>query len=116
MMTGFWDTLRTAIIFSATGQAAVFITLLILLALPQSNLRRLFLRVISTLSILSAMAMLVYAVSPIDLVPDGIPVVGLLDDLVALLLGLGSGATGLVADGASRRPVPVRVTFDRHRM
>lgn len=35
-----------------------------------------------------AVAVLAYAVSPIDLIPDFIPVIGLLDDLVLLPLGL----------------------------
>jgi uncharacterized membrane protein YkvA (DUF1232 family) len=35
-----------------------------------------------------AVAVLVYAISPIDLIPDFIPVIGLLDDLVLVPLGL----------------------------
>jgi uncharacterized membrane protein YkvA (DUF1232 family) len=35
-----------------------------------------------------AVAVLAYAVSPIDLIPDFIPVIGLLDDLVLVPLGL----------------------------
>lgn len=37
---------------------------------------------------LLALAIVAYAVSPIDLIPDFIPVIGLLDDLVLLPLGL----------------------------
>ena len=35
-----------------------------------------------------AMAVLAYAISPIDLIPDFIPVIGLLDDLVLVPLGV----------------------------
>jgi uncharacterized membrane protein YkvA (DUF1232 family) len=35
-----------------------------------------------------AFAVIAYAVSPIDLIPDFIPVIGLLDDLVLIPLGL----------------------------
>ncbi len=35
-----------------------------------------------------ALVVAAYALSPIDLIPDGIPIVGLLDDLVLLPLGI----------------------------
>lgn len=47
---------------------------------------------------LLALAVLAYALSPIDLIPDFIPVLGLLDDLVLVPLGLAL-AIRLIPDG-----------------
>jgi uncharacterized membrane protein YkvA (DUF1232 family) len=43
-----------------------------------------------------AMAIAAYALSPIDLIPDFIPVLGLLDDLVLVPLGIALGAALLL--------------------
>jgi len=45
---------------------------------------------VPVLAKLCAIAVAAYAVSPIDLIPDVIPVIGLLDDLVVLPLGIGA--------------------------
>lgn len=51
---------------------------------------------------LLALAVVAYAVSPIDLIPDFIPVLGLLDDAVLLPLGL----------MAIKRLIPIEVLAD----
>ena len=38
---------------------------------------------------LLALAVVAYALSPVDLIPDAVPILGLLDDLVVVPLGLG---------------------------
>ena len=40
---------------------------------------------------IGALAALVYILIPVDLSPDPVPVIGLIDDLVALLLAVANG-------------------------
>jgi uncharacterized membrane protein YkvA (DUF1232 family) len=72
---------------------------MILLALPKSRFRAVVLEIVSWLSLALCA---VYTVSPIDLMPDFIPVIGWIDDLGAIGVGLSSLVTAIRARGERR--------------
>jgi uncharacterized membrane protein YkvA (DUF1232 family) len=73
--------LQTGMICATLLALAFFV----LLALPESRLRGVFKE---SLSWCTAGACAVYVVFPIDFIPDFIPVLGWIDDLVVLILGI----------------------------
>jgi uncharacterized membrane protein YkvA (DUF1232 family) len=77
----------------------VVVAFLVLLAIPQSTLRAVLLEVIGWVG--AAFALL-YGVSPIDALPDFIPVVGWVDDVAVLGGGIFAAVTALRA-GRERR-------------
>ena len=84
----FWDVAKIVAILGA-----VFIVLvLILLAIPGSRLRKLF----SAIYLLVAALLGFYVVSPIDLIPDIIPLLGLSDDAVASVIAVANAVAGII--------------------
>lgn len=61
---------------------------------------------------LAALLALVYVVSPVDLVPDALPLVGWLDDIgvIALVLGWTATRVRLYLDQPALAPAPTRTT------
>lgn len=76
---------------------ALIIVFLILISLPKSNLGKTFLRIYGIVSYIITGLLALYAISPIDAVPDFIPVAGQGDDVAAIISAIGTAITGYVS-------------------
>ncbi len=99
---GFWEFAKTTVI----AVAALFALLVVMLALPHSPFRRVFLRAAAWLLGAATLVSLVYVISPADLLPDVIPLLGQIDDLGALVGAVTTGIAAASAAIGSRKPVP----------
>lgn len=88
-----------------TGSVLFLVVIMILMALPKSRLRGVFLTISGWVMKLLALLCLVYMISPLDVIPDAIPVAGYADDVVALILGLTSAIGGYSTSRAGRNSV-----------
>jgi uncharacterized membrane protein YuzA (DUF378 family) len=87
-MESFWDYAKIALIVGA----ALAVIFLILLILPGSRLRKLF----STLFFAIAGLLGIYVVSPMDFIPDIIPLLGQSDDALATVIAIINGIAGIL--------------------
>lgn len=87
-MESFWEFAKIALIVGA----ALALVVLILLILPGSRLRKAF----STLFFAIAGLLGVYVVSPMDFIPDIIPLLGQSDDALATILAIVNGIAGIL--------------------
>ena len=97
-MESFWEYAKIALIIGG----ALTVIVLILLILPGSRLRKAF----STLFFAIAGLLGVYIVSPIDLIPDIIPLLGQSDDAVATILAIVNGIAGILLYLKGRSSTP----------
>jgi uncharacterized membrane protein YkvA (DUF1232 family) len=97
-MESFWEYAKIALIVGAALTAIV----LILLVLPGSRLRKAF----SKLFFIIAGILGVYIVSPMDFMPDIVPVLGQLDDVLATVLAIVNGIAGILLYLKGRSPSP----------
>ena len=87
-MDSFWEFARMLVVVGAVLLGLV----LILLALPGSRFRKVLSKVFFAIAGLLG----VYIVSPLDLIPDLIPLLGQVDDVLASVLAIISAIGGLL--------------------
>jgi uncharacterized membrane protein YkvA (DUF1232 family) len=87
-MESFWEYAKIALIIGGV----LALVVLILLILPGSRLRKLF----STLLFAIAGLLGIYVVSPLDFIPDIIPLLGQSDDALATVLAIINGIAGIL--------------------
>ncbi len=92
-MENFWEFAKIFVI----ANAILFALFLILLALPQSKMRKIFLKVFGIAAYFITGLLVLYIVNPIDLIPDILPLLGQTDDIGAALTAIFSGATGWIS-------------------
>lgn len=87
-MESFWELAKILVI----AGAVLLGLLLVLLAIPGSRLRKVF----STIFFAIAGVLGVYIISPLDFIPDIIPLLGQIDDLLASVLAIVSAIGGVL--------------------
>ena len=97
-MESFWEFAKVALSIGAVLIAIV----LILLALPGSRLRKAFANLLFAI----AGVLGIYIVSPIDFIPDIVPLLGQLDDALATLLAIVNGIAGIMLYLKGRSSTP----------
>lgn len=83
-----WDIAKIVAIVGAV----LIVLVLILVAIPGSRLRKVF----SAIYFAVAALLGVYVVSPIDLLPDFIPLLGLSDDAAASVIAVANAVAGII--------------------
>ena len=97
-MEGFWEFAKTLLIVGAVLLGLI----LILLAIPGSRLGKVF----STIFFALAGLLGLYVISPLDFIPDLIPLLGQVDDVLATILAVVSAIGGLLFYFSGRKSLP----------
>lgn len=96
--------------FMAILIAVLIVFFLVLLALPKSRLRQAILKIYSIVSLITAILSVIYIISPIDIIPDFIPVVGQSDDLVAVIGALATSITSYISWQKSKEKTSKKIS------
>jgi len=91
--------------FVAVVIGVLIVIFLILLSLPNSKLRQTILKTYSIISFIVTAISAIYIISPIDLVPDFIPVGGQADDFAAAITALATAISGYVSWQKSKEKI-----------
>lgn len=83
----------------------LIVIFLVLLALPNSKLRQSILKIYSILSYTVTLVSALYVISPLDLVPDFVPVAGQSDDFLAVISALTTAVSGYVSWQKSKEKI-----------
>lgn len=97
------ETIFSFLRFATAAFCMLILVFLVLLALPKSRLRAVFLITTGWILKVTAVLCFLYVVSPLDLVPDFVPGIGLLDDILVGAFGVLSGIGGIGSSAAGRR-------------
>lgn len=90
------DNLLEIIKIAAIVAGIIIVLLIILLSLPNSPLRKWLLKVVGGLLIAVTLFCVVYIVSPVDALPDVLPLIGQVDDIGALITGVLNLGGGII--------------------
>lgn len=89
--------------FIAVIIGVLIVIFLVLLSLPNSKLRQSVMKIYSIISLVATIFSALYIISPIDAIPDFIPVAGQSDDLVALITAIATASTSYFSWQASKK-------------
>jgi uncharacterized membrane protein YkvA (DUF1232 family) len=100
-MENFLDFVKVAAIVAGV----ILVLLIILLSLPNSPLRKLLLKVVGGFLYAVTAISILYIISPADLLPDVLPLLGQVDDAAALITGVLNLAGGTIMLFQGRKPL-----------
>lgn len=98
------DNLVDWIKIAAIVAGIIILVLIILLSLPNSRLRKWLFKIVGSLLVGVMVLAMIYIVSPVDALPDVIPLLGQVDDIGALIVGLINLGGGVIMLAQKSKP------------